>query len=358
MGRPLPAVTFEEAERMELPVIDVRSPGEFAEFSIPGSINFPLFSNEERAEVGTAYKQKSPQEAKQIGIRMFSEKLPAFYKTMESIESETNKPVVIACARGGMRSGTFVSLLDSLGFDVYQMDGGIRSARRWVQAELDRLSQLEWKAVVISGNTGTRKTIWLEKLAEEGYPVVNLEQLASHRGSIFGHIGMQKRSQKMFEWLLVQRLRELEEEPYILLEAESRRIGPVILPTWLEQVKEEGTFLELEDSMDRRVKSLLEEYEPGKHADAFQEAVDRLKKRLKPEPAEMVDQAAAAGNYPALFETLLKHYYDPRYGHKQGEYVEKQSITTINLRSVDEHRIYETIRQRVDEEVQHHARFS
>jgi tRNA 2-selenouridine synthase len=327
----IPTIPLEQTLEKDYAVIDVRSPKEFSEFHLPDSYNFPLFTNEERAEVGTAYKQVSPEEAKKIGMKYFSEKLPDFYEMFHQIQKHKKEPVIIACARGGMRSGTFAALMNSLDFPAVQLEGGIRSFRYYVLEELERFSLKNWNVIVIGGNTGTRKTVWLEKLHELGYPVLNLEQIASHRGSIFGHIGMEKRSQKMFEQKLVKELQRLEQEPYILMEAESKRIGPVILPEWLQEVKEKGRFLELEDNMERRVHYLLEEYEPEVHTEAFFEALHRLMRRLKPKTYQVIEKAAERGDFYTIFRKLLEEYYDPSYRHKQPGYIEKENLRKLYL---------------------------
>ncbi|PTL39476.1 tRNA 2-selenouridine(34) synthase MnmH [Alkalicoccus saliphilus] len=345
-GSDKPSIDNLELIHGKYEVIDVRSPQEFTEFHYPGSINVPLFSNKERAEVGTAYKQESPDKAKEIGLKLFSEKLPVFYEAVHSLMKESPNPIVITCARGGMRSGAYVSLLNSLGFPVLQLEGGIRSLRQYVQGEIERLSTIDWKAVVVGGNTGTRKTIWLEKLDAEGYPVLNLEMLASHRGSIFGHIGMKKRSQKMFEWLLVEKMQQLESHSYLIMEAESKRIGPVIIPEWLQSVKESGRFIELEDTMESRVNYLLKEYEPELNEEAFAEALQKLT-RLKPYTKEAVDQALLRNDYYTVFYRLLEEYYDPRYSHKPEDHIEKNNVLKLNISGMNEKEVLTSLKNKI-----------
>ncbi|MFC4735691.1 tRNA 2-selenouridine(34) synthase MnmH [Bacillus daqingensis] len=346
----LPSIQVTKMLEKNLPVVDVRSPGEFAHFSYPGSINLPLFTDEERVEVGTTYKQVDPERAKDIGITHFAEKLPEYYQTIKELTENGAKPVVIACARGGMRSGSFVSLFASLKLPVLQLEGGIRSIRRYVQVELERLSTLPWKAIVIGGYTGTRKTVWLEELQKKSWPVLNLEGLASHRGSIFGHIGLEKRSQKQFEWLLMKELQNLEHFPYMIMEAESKRIGPIVLPEWLQQIKEKGAYVELHDSMKNRVAYLLKEYKPTENAESFKQALDRLKKRLKPYSLEVIEAAEQKDDYAAIFEELLTSYYDPRYSHKQQEYTENERIYPVHIEDMTQEQILQAISEAVEEQ--------
>ncbi|CAM3742726.1 tRNA 2-selenouridine(34) synthase MnmH [Alkalicoccus chagannorensis] len=341
-------LTFEQWNPDDMIVIDVRAPEEFQEFALPGSVNIPLFTDDERAVVGTAYKQESPERAKELGIQFFSEKLPEFYEKVTQLQEERQQPLLIACARGGMRSGTFVSLMQSIGFDVYQLEGGIRSVRRWVQAELDRLGRNEWHIVVLGGYTGTQKTIYLEALEQEGFPVLNLEQLAGHRGSIFGHIGMQTRSQKMFEWLLVRRLRDLEQESWMIVEAESRRIGRVLLPEWLDEEKDRSVMVELADKMENRVAYLLEEYSPDDHEAAFNEALEKLERRLPQTWKTDILEAASMKEYSRLFELLLEHYYDPRYSHKDRTGRQREVIE-VPLHDCSEKQALERIQEKLKE---------
>ncbi|SDN30934.1 tRNA 2-selenouridine(34) synthase MnmH [Alkalicoccus daliensis] len=347
----IPSVPFNEIDDKNTQVIDVRSPAEYKEFHIPGSINLPLFTDEERATVGTAYKQDSPDKAKSLGIEIFSAKLPGFYRQIIDLKKNNARELVITCARGGMRSGSFVSLINSLDIPVKRLEGGMRSVRQYVQEELSRLSSLSWKMVVISGHTGTRKTVWLEKLHEEGYPVLNLEKLANHRGSIFGHIGKDKRSQKEFEWLLVGELQRLEKEEYVLIEAESKRIGPIILPEWLQEKKEYGRFIELTDNMDRRVQYLLEEYQPQNHKESFHEALNKLKKRLKPAAGKFIEEAEKKDDYYSIFKCLLENYYDPSYSHKQTGYIEKDYKRYLNISDLKEEDILPLLQSEIMLEV-------
>ncbi|NJP37209.1 tRNA 2-selenouridine(34) synthase MnmH [Alkalicoccus luteus] len=344
----LPSIQVAKMLEKNLPVVDVRSPGEFSHFSYPGSINLPLFSDEERVEVGTTYKQADPEQAKDIGIVHFAEKLPDYYQTIKELTENGQKPVVIACARGGMRSGSFVSLFASLQLPVVQLEGGIRSLRGYVQAELERLSTLPWKAIVIGGYTGTRKTVWLEELQKQSWPVLNLEGLASHRGSIFGHIGLEKRSQKQFEWLLMKELQDLEHFPYMIMEAESKRIGPIVLPEWLQLVKENGAYVELHDSMERRVSYLLKEYNPAENAESFHAALERLKKRLKPDSLKIIKPAEQQKDYALIFKELLTSYYDPRYSHKQREYAEDDRICPVYAELMTDNEILQAIVEAIE----------
>ncbi|HEY9578000.1 MAG TPA: rhodanese-like domain-containing protein, partial [Pseudobacillus sp.] len=149
-------------------LIDVRSPREFNEATIPGSINIPVFNDEERAEVGTIYKQQGVEAAKERGLELFSQKLPAFIAAFKAIET----PMTVFCWRGGMRSKTAATVLDLMGIRANRLAGGIRTYRQWVVHELEN-QQFQSRLFVLNGYTGSGKTAILQRLAENGYPVID-----------------------------------------------------------------------------------------------------------------------------------------------------------------------------------------
>src|SRR5699024_6051372 len=170
---------------------------EFEEATIPGSINIPVFTDEERAEVGTLYRQKGKEAAKERGLEIFSKKLPSFIDAFKHIQ--TSKTVF--CWRGGMRSKTAASVLDLMGINANRLTDGIRRYRRWVVDYLKNTS-FPPDIIVLNGFTGTGKTEILIRLKEQGYPVLDLEGMANHRGSIFGQVGKNPSNQKRFDSLL------------------------------------------------------------------------------------------------------------------------------------------------------------
>lgn len=203
-------------EHNERILVDVRSPGEFEEGSIPGSVNIPIFDNEERAEIGTIYKQVGQEAAKERGLEIFAAKLPAFVKQFKALGG----PVSVFCWRGGMRSKTAATMTELMGVDVNRLTGGIRTYRQWVVKSLEDY-EFKPELLVLNGYTGSGKTVILNQLKEEGYPVIDLEQMAGHRGSVFGQIGLNPSNQKKFDSLLITELRKLKDSPYILIEGES-----------------------------------------------------------------------------------------------------------------------------------------
>ena len=226
-------------DRKDLVWIDVRSEGEFEESMIPGSFNVPLFNSEERAEIGTIYKQESPGRARWVGLEIASQKLPALVKAI--IELTAGKTPVIYCWRGGMRSKTVATILDLMGISAIQLTGGYRGYRQYVTGILASMTVDDLPPlIVIHGMTGVGKTTLLRLLAGEGEPVLDLEGLARHRGSVFGGIGLNPANQRQFDSLLYDELQSLRGKPYLLMEAESKRVGRATLPDFLMDAKKNG----------------------------------------------------------------------------------------------------------------------
>jgi len=314
-------------------LIDVRSPSEYEEFHIPGAVNLPLFSNEERAEVGTLYKQKGPEYAKVRGIEIFSHKLSAFYQEVRALTREAEQ-TVIYCWRGGMRSKSVANFMTVMGVVCWQLVGGIRSFRKLVTEQLCAFSQEKKPFVVIEGYTGSRKTDILKQLDDKGYPVIDLEGLAAHRGSIFGSVGLRPKSQKAFECGLWQRLLALKDAPYYIIEGESKRIGRVVLPSFINEGKERGEHIMIDYPFKLRIEAILEEYRPNENKEAINEAFSHLKKYLQPPLLEELAVALENEKYELFISYLLERYYDPRYRHKLKNYPRESKY--LSMTSVDE----------------------
>lgn len=311
-------------------LIDVRSPSEFKEFTIPGSVNIPLFNDEERAEIGTIYKRVSVEAAKERGLEIASGKLPVLVKRFRELEG----PILLFCWRGGMRSKAVSTVLDLVGMDVIRLTGGLQAYRNWV---VDKLGQFEFpqELIVLNGYTGAGKTLILKKLEQEGYPILDLESLANHRGSIFGQIGLKANNQRQFESLLVHDLFKLQGKPFIMIEAESKRIGKSVLPDFLVEKKKQSVQLFVEMPMETRVQHILEEYRPKEHQGEYLKAFRKIRNRIHTPVAKEIESYIESGQFADAVQLLLKHYYDPRYEHSAEQYGQDQRII-LEAQSVDE----------------------
>ncbi|MDK8643681.1 tRNA 2-selenouridine(34) synthase MnmH [Niallia taxi] len=308
-------------DKKDFTLVDVRSPAEFAENTIPGSINIPLFNNEERAEIGTIYKQVSVDAAKARGVEIVSAKLPEFVRAFQ----ELSRDVVVFCWRGGMRSKTSATLIDLMGVHAFRLQGGIRSYRQWTVSQIESL-EIKQEAIVLNGYTGSNKTKILLQLASEGYPVIDLEGLANHRGSIFGQIGKHAHNQKTFDSLLIHHLEKLKGSSYLLMEAESKRIGKVVIPEPLLKRKEAGIQIFLHMPIEERVKHILEDYEPWEHHQECLEAFQLIKRRIHTPIAASIEDHLINKNYEQAVYLLLEYYYDPLYERKAKLYGEERTI--------------------------------
>ncbi|GIO39426.1 tRNA 2-selenouridine synthase [Paenibacillus antibioticophila] len=311
-------------------VIDVRSPSEYAEATIPGSRNVPIFNDEERAEIGTLYKQVSEQAARDRALEVVSAKLPAFIREIAGISGKK----VVFCWRGGMRSRTTATLLSLMNVHVSRLEGGYRAYRQWVVHMLESMT-FDPRAVMIHGLTGSGKTALLHRLGQAGYPVIDLEGMAGHRGSVFGEIGMCPSNQKTFDSLLLEDLLRFRQSPYVIMEAESKRIGRIVVPEVLMTKRDEAIHLRVELPIEARVETILEDYRPWEHHEACVAAFRKIASRIHRPIAEEISGALLDGNYDRAVELLLIHYYDPRYIFTEEQYA-SSDIKQVQAATVDE----------------------
>lgn len=296
-------------------LVDVRTPAEFDEATIPGAINVPLFSNDERAEVGTLYKQQGKAVARSRGVELVAPKIPALLEAVRTAHADRSGPVIVFCWRGGMRSRALTAFLELAGVPARQLVGGHKAYRRLV---LDELDAGHWgRVLVLRGLTGVGKTVLLKQLAEEGYPVIDLEGLANHRGSAFGGLGLPDQpGQKKFEALLREELGRVRGAGYILVEGESRHIGRLLVPPVLFAAMQQETSIWLRASLDFRVRCILDDYPAIDQARAsFERPIMALKERLGKEKVAALIDLLHNGTWDELVRELMVNYYDPLYQH-------------------------------------------
>lgn len=298
-------------------IIDTRTPAEFAEDHIPGSINCPVLDNAQRIEVGTLYKQHSPFEAKKIGAAYVAENIAHHLRTSFRDRPKSWRPLIV-CWRGGQRSGAMTLILRRVGWDAQQLEGGYKYYRKLVVDNLvDLPRQLTFK--VICGATGSGKSRLLQALAAQGEQVLDLEELANHKGSVLGVLpDSVQPSQKMFETRLLVALRGFDPERPVYAEAESRKIGTIHLPTELLEALRAGACITIETTFAARVDFLLRDY------DYFLGAPDWLNSRLavlsnlqSRETIERWQGYARMGEWRTLVCELLEQHYDALYRRSQ-----------------------------------------
>jgi len=301
--------------------IDVRSEGEYAESHIPGAVNVPLFNNEERAQVGTVYKQVGKEAAVDLGIRLTSAKLPALIANAKA--SAAGRTMVVYCWRGGMRSKSVATFLDLVGAPVFRLENGYRGYREYVTKTLENY-HLSGIGIIIHGMTGTGKSQLLRSLAADGEPVIDLEYLAAHKGSAFGSIGEIPNNQRTFDALLVQALGQLGDPPYVIMEAKSQRIGRTTIPDFLWNKRFGAIHVRLETPMAIRVERILKKYvvDDPQFSAKVERAFAAIEKRLAPEDRQTGWAAIHSRQYAALVELMLDKYYDDKYRHAMKRYTD------------------------------------
>jgi tRNA 2-selenouridine synthase len=319
------------------PVLDVRSPGEFDHAHIPGAHSLPLFNDEERKLVGTAYKQESREKAIKIGLDFFGKKMVPMVEAVEALASSKqpaahNKAVLVHCWRGGMRSAGVAWLLDLYGFKVYTLIGGYKAYRNWVLEQFEK----EYNIRIVGGYTGSAKTYVLKQLQKNNEAVVDLESLASHKGSAFGNIGLPPQpSQEMFENLLAESLSAINHQQSITwMEDESQRIGNVNIPTPLFRYMRTQPVLFLDIPFEERLDHLVREY--GKlDKEKMVNAIIRIQKRLGGLETKNAIGFMIEGDIKESFRILLK-YYDKWYEKSlQARENWEQLVSRVNATNCD-----------------------
>ena len=294
-------------------IIDVRSPAEFALDHVPGAKNYPVLSNEERARVGTLYVQVSPFDARKLGAALVARNIASHVESEFASRPHNWRPLVY-CWRGGKRSGGMAHILREIGWRTTTLEGGYQSYRRAVVAELESLPR-RFQYVVVCGPTGSGKSHLLSALAAQGGQVLDLEALARHRGSVLGALPSEPQpSQKMFDSLLWQQLRHFNPSLPVFIEAESRRIGSVQLPSALLENMRAGRCARIEPTIEERVRFLIAEYRHLTVDPDLLKAQLRLLSDLQPRSViEQWEQCINAGAWAELVTDLLERHYDPLY---------------------------------------------
>lgn len=300
-------------------ILDARSPDEYDEDHLPGAISCPVLSNEERARVGTLYKQASPFEAKKIGAALVAKNIARHIETLFLDKPRDWRPLVY-CWRGGKRSGAFTHILREIGWDAQRLDGGYKAWRRLVIDSLATLpGQFDYR--VISGPTGSAKSRILEALAAQGAQILHLEDLAAHKGSVLGNLPDRPQpAQKMFETRLLEALSRFERERPVFVEAESRRIGTLQVPDALIFAIRAAPCLRIEASRPARAKFLLRDYDYFLTRPQWLiEKLDHLRDLQSRDTLQRWREMIDAGDFPALVDALLEQHYDPLYERSQGK---------------------------------------
>lgn len=289
-------------------LLDTRTPAEFAKGHIPNAHSLPLFSNEERAKVGTTYKQESREAAILLGFDLVGNKWRGFIET--ALALSPNKKIAIHCWRGGMRSGVMAWALDLYGFEVLVIEGGYKAYRNWVLQQFLK----PYKLLVLSGKTGSHKTEILNALENLGEQIVDLEKLAQHQGSAYGSMNkLIQPTQEQFENNFAEELSHLNLNKTIWVEDESITIGKIVIPYSFWQQKILANHIEIKIPREQRIAFLVEEY--GNLDKQFLiGATMHIQKRLGPEQTKNALQFLEQNDLSNFIKTILT-YYDKTYNY-------------------------------------------
>ncbi|MHB9119854.1 MAG: tRNA 2-selenouridine(34) synthase MnmH [Burkholderiales bacterium] len=323
-------------------IIDVRTPSEFLDDHVPGAINRPVLSDEERVRVGTMYKQESSFAAKKTGAALVARNIADHLEVHFSDKPKDWHPLVY-CWRGGNRSGSLVHILAKIGWKAEQLDGGYKAYRRAVLEQLETLpARFHYR--VICGPTGSAKSGLLQALERQGAQVLDLEGLAVHRGSILGSVPDQAQpSQKLFESQLWQRLRRFNPERPVFVEAESKKIGNVRAPDTLLAAMWQSECVRIDASPAARLAYLKQEYRHFlEQPELLIGKFDFLVGLHGHERIARWKALALAHDWDTLVPELLAQHYDPAYSrstHKHYPRLEhgiRLSVDDLAAETLDE----------------------
>ena len=314
-------------------LIDVRSPEEYYKGHMPNSISIPIFNNEERSIIGKKYKYSGRENAVREGFKIIENKIDKIINTfilikkefqISTIDKTSNDTCIkIYCARGGMRSQSMLWLLEKFHYPCITLNGGYKTYRNWVL----NIFKDRQKIIVIGGKTGTRKTKILEKLRALGYQILDFENLANHRGSSFGGLGMKEQpTNEQYENLIAEDLNKFNKKKIIFVEAESANIGKNRIPHELYKQMKNSKRIEIIRNEKIRIKELINTYSKYKKND-LKESVLKITKRLGPQRTKSAINSIDNEDWENVCKSVLD-YYDRCYEH---ELKDKKDVNVLDM---------------------------
>jgi tRNA 2-selenouridine synthase len=306
----------------EIPVVDVRSPAEFERGHIPGAINIPLFDNEERAAVGSLYKNTGQKDAVLAGLEMAGKKLRRLVES--GIKTSINGQLILHCWRGGMRSASIAWLYETCGIRCFVLKGGYKSYRQFIREYF----LLPFNLLVIGGMTGSGKSAILEEIANSSFQVLKLEELAHHKGSAFGSLGEKpQNTNEQFENDIFMSLHGFDINKPIFVEDESRNIGRNIIPPEFFKKITISRLIVANMDKDLRVCRLVKDYGGFKQQE-LKNCIEKISKKLGGQKARLAMASLDEGK-PEIAAEICLYYYDKAYNFGL---LRKKSFEVISIR--------------------------
>ena len=327
---------LEKFRKFKGPLIDVRSPGEYYKGNMSNSINIPLFDNEERSIIGTIYKNNGRDKAVIQGLKFIENKIDNlvnnlfdvidFYKNRNN-DSYLEDPILkIYCARGGMRSLSISWLLEKFKIKTITLKGGYKSYRAWTLNSFNN----KWDIIIIGGKTGTGKTSLLKLLDQNNFQILDLEDIACHRGSTFGGLGMTEQpSNEQFENIIAEKLKSLKKDKPIYVEAESANIGKCRIPYEFFKLMKSANRIEIIKSESNRLEELIKTYSIFEEEELIA-AVLRIRKKLGPQRTKIAIKSIKNKDWKTVCKSVLE-YYDKCYEYEK---IGKKNIKILNMTDI------------------------
>lgn len=281
-------------------------------------MNLYLLNDKERSIVGETYVKHSKELAKSKAVNYVSKRLPFLVEEILKYEHKY-KNIVLYCQRGGYRSKSFASLLNAMDIKVHRLESGYKGYRKYVRENLNRICQ-NASLIVLAGNTGCGKTKILQLLKDRRYPVIDLEDLAKHRGSNLGHVGLEPQpSQKMFESLLLEEFLKYGDKN-IFIEGESSKIGDIYLPKSLLENIKNSYCIRVDSPLEHRVSNLVEEYGKLDYQEELLQSLSHLEGYISKENIEKFQKSIMDGDLKVVARELCENYYDKKYKKRDADF--------------------------------------
>lgn len=328
-----------------IPIVDVRSPGEFLNGHIPGAVNIPVFNDEERVRVGTLYKKNGRDAAVYLGFEIVGPKMKNL--TAEARSIAVNNELLIHCWRGGMRSANMAWLFSNIGIRSLVLTGGYKAYRKYIKERMAEKAQI----IILSGMTGSGKTEILHKMESKGEQILDLENLSHHKGSAFGSLGqLPQLPNEQFQNQIFEKWKKLDITRRIWIEDESRCIGTNFIPDELYLQMRNANVIMIDVDKKIRIKRLVEEYACF-DKELLRESILKIYRRVGGQNAEEAFLCLDNNDFESVSDIVLT-YYDKAYKHGLSAR-DKELVNVLKISDYNHEKIAELLINFADKSEKH-----